>query len=33
MQHEGDGYINCGLCTWDNPQRLVKELEDLEIGV
>ena len=31
MEHEGDGDTNCNWCTWNNPQVLVKELEDLEI--
>ena len=30
MEHEGDVDINCGCCTWNNPQRLVKGLEHFE---
>ena len=29
MKHEGDGDRNCGWCTWDNPQRIGKEVARL----
>ena len=32
MEHEGDGDTNCGWCTWDNPQKTGKGVENLEIG-
>ena len=31
MEHEGDGDTNCNLCTRNNPQILVKGVENLEI--
>ena len=27
MEHEGDGDIKCKWCTWNDPQRLGKEIE------
>ena len=30
MEHEGDGDTNCDWCTWNNPQILVKGMENLE---
>ena len=32
MEHEGDGDINRNWCSRNNPQSLVKGLEELEIG-
>ena len=29
MEHESDDDTNCSWETWNDPQRLVKELEDL----
>ena len=31
MEHEGDNYTNRDWCFWYNHQRIIKELEDLEI--
>ena len=31
MEHEVDGDTSSNWCTWNNPQRIVKKLEDLEI--
>ena len=31
MEHEGGGDTNCSWCTWNDPQRSLKGLEDLEI--
>ena len=32
MEHEGDGYTNCGWFTWDNlKKRMVNRLEDWEM--
>ena len=31
MEHEDDSNTNCNRYTWNNPQRFIKGLEDLEI--
>ena len=31
MEHDGDGDTNCNWCTRNNPRRIGKRLEDLEI--
>ena len=31
MEHEGNGYNICNWGVWNDPQRLVRELEKLEI--
>ena len=30
MEHEGDDDTFCGWCIWENHQRIVKGLDDLE---
>ena len=32
MEHEGDNYTNCDWCFWHGTKRLLKGLEDLEVG-
>ena len=32
MEHEDDNYTNCNWCFWYNNQRIIKGLEDLEVG-
>ena len=29
MEHDGDSDTNCNWCTWNNPERIDKILEDL----
>ena len=32
MEHEGDNYTNCDWCFWHGNKRILKGLEDLEVG-
>ena len=32
MEHECEGDTNCNWCTWNDPQKCLKGLEELEIG-
>ena len=30
MKHEGDGYVNCNWCTWNNPQKIDNRIRRLK---
>ena len=32
MEHEGDNYTNCDWCFWYSNWRILKGLEELEVG-